>query len=202
MIGRLSGVVVEKDLRGLTVDVGGVGYSVLMPLGDLGKCGSLGDKVTLRIHTHVREDAIQLFGFLGDDGRAAFNTLLTVNGVGPKLALGILSGIEPADLALAVHVKDLTRLTSIPGIGKKTAERLCLELAGKLGPVTSSTTPGQAPHSVLLADLNSALVNLGYKGPQVDKVTRSLDATARGGATMETLIRDALKQLAAGGEQT
>ena len=198
MIGRLSGTIVEKDLRALTVDAGGVGYEVLMPLTDLGKAGALGDKVVLRIHTHVREDAIQLFGFLHDDGRNTFTTLMTVNGVGPKLALGILSGIEPGDLASAVNGKDLTRLTAIPGIGKKTAERLCLELAGKLGAGTNNVTTGGAPSNQMLKDLSSALLNLGYRPPQVDKVSRALDAAARGGAPMDALIRDALKLLASG----
>ncbi|MEW5851711.1 MAG: Holliday junction branch migration protein RuvA [Myxococcota bacterium] len=197
MIGRLTGTIVEKDLKGVILDVGGVGYDVLLPLGDLTRVGQLGERVTLRIHTHVREDALQLFGFLTDDGKAAFNTLLSVNGVGPKMALGILSGIDPGELSAAVQQKDLARLTAIPGVGKKTAERLCLELAGKLGPVVA-VHAGPPTASQVLSDLKSALDNLGYKGAQIDKVVKALETPARDGATMEVLVRDALRMLARG----
>jgi Holliday junction DNA helicase RuvA len=198
MIGRLTGTLVEKDLTRVILDVGGVGYDVHLSLTDLSRVGAPGDKVTLRIHTHVREDVLQLFGFLTEDGKHAFLTLMSVNGVGPKLASGILSGIDPQDLARAIQEKDLTRLTAIPGVGKKTAERLCLELAGKL-----VTTPGSAPKPSgsrqMLGDLASALLNLGYRPAQVDKVTRSLEEQVKEGAPMETLIRDALKLLNKGG---
>ncbi|MBI5497782.1 MAG: Holliday junction branch migration protein RuvA [Deltaproteobacteria bacterium] len=200
MIGRLVGTLVEKDLRTILLDVGGVGYEVAMPLMDLGRVGAVGEKVTLRIHTHVREDALQLFGFLADEGRAAFQTLMSVNGVGPKLALAILSGIEPDELARAVESKDLARLTAIPGVGRKTAERLCVELQGKL------MRPGMAPPVAgapatptrILMDLQSALLNLGYRAPQVEKVVKALDEQARAGAGMDVLIREALKRLAGG----
>jgi Holliday junction DNA helicase RuvA len=191
MIGRLTGTIAEKDVRGVILDVAGVGYDVLLPLSDLTRVGAVGDKVTLRIHTHVREDALQLFGFLTEEGRATFLALINVNGVGPKMASGILSGIEPTELADAIARKDLDRLCKVPGVGKKTAERLCLELAGKLHPA-GSATPRPTGSGAVLEDLASALGNLGYRAPQVDKVTKALAERARDGATMEVLIRDAL----------
>lgn len=197
MIGRLTGNLVEKDLHSVVVDAGGVGYQVLLPLTDLTRVGALGDRVTLRIHTHVREDAITLYGFLTEEGRQSFLALINVNGVGPKMALGVLSGIEPAELAHAVAQKDMSRLTAVPGVGKKTAERLCLELAGRLNPATPPTG-GPPSSSQLLGDLHSALANLGYRGPQIDKVLRALEPNARKGASMDTLVRDALKMLAKG----
>lgn len=197
MISRLVGTLVEKDLRGAVVDVNGVGYLVCLPLGDLTRLGQLGERVTLQVHTHVREDAIALFGFLSDAGRQAFLALINVNGVGPKMALGILSGIEPAELAQAVATKDMARLTSVPGVGKKTAERLCLELAGKLGPVAPAAA-GTPTLARVFEDLHSALVNLGYRGPQVDKALKAVEPAARQGAAVDVLVRDALKILARG----
>jgi Holliday junction DNA helicase RuvA len=195
MIGRLSGTLVEKTLKSVLLDCGGVGYEVLMPLGDLAKAGALGEKATLRIHTHVREDALQLFGFLDEQGKDTFLTLLNVNGVGPKLALGILSGIEPAELAAAVAHKDLARLSAIPGVGKKTAERLCLELSGKLLVTAAPGAPVTAGSA--LEDLKSALLNLGYKPASVDKATKAVAEQARTGVGMDVLIREALNKLRA-----
>ena len=132
MIARLHGTLVEKTPSRLVVDVGGVGYDVLVPLSTFYGLGEPGTAVTLRIHTHVREDVIALFGFATGLEQDLFERLIAISGIGPKLALAVLSGIEPAELVRAIRTQDVARLTRIPGVGKKTAERIGLELKDRL----------------------------------------------------------------------
>jgi Holliday junction DNA helicase RuvA len=162
------------------VDVGGVGYDVQVPLSTFYVVGEPGVIVVLRIHTHVREDVIALYGFATPLEHDVFERLIAISGVGPKLALAVLSGIEPAELIKAVRVQDIARLTAIPGIGKKTAERICLELKDRLpAPSTTGGQPAAATSAEdqLRTDLLSALLNLGYQRQAVekaiDRVTRN-----------------------------
>ena len=166
MISRLSGLVGEKTPSRVTVDVGGVGYDVLVPLSTFYELGEPGAAVTLRIHTHVREDVIALYGFITRLEQDLFERLIAINGIGPKLALAVLSGIEPAELIRAVRTQDVKRLTGIPGVGKKTAERIGLELKDRLPQALQALEPAPSPSTPgdqLRDDLLSALVNLGYQ---------------------------------------
>jgi holliday junction DNA helicase RuvA len=193
MIARLEGRLVEKSPSRLILDVGGVGYEVLVPLSTFYGLGDAGAAVTLRIHTHVREDAIALFGFATPLELDLFERLIAINGIGPKLALAVLSGIDPGELVRAIRAQDVARLTRIPGVGKKTAERIGLELKDRLphaaaGPADSPAVAADDRR----ADLLSALTNLGYKGAIAEKavdaaVTRAPDAP------FEQLLRDILR---------
>lgn len=159
MIGRLSGVIAEKTPPLVVIDVAGVGYEVDVPMSTFFNLGALGERTVLLTHLVVREDAHQLFGFLTESERAAFRQLIKISGIGPRMALGLLSGLSVAELAEAVSRQESGRLTKVPGIGKKTAERLLLELKGKLGPDLA------APATVAddnQADILQALVALGY----------------------------------------
>jgi len=159
MIGRLSGVIAEKTPPQVVIDVAGVGYEVDVPMSTFFNLGALGDRAVLLTHLTIREDAHQLFGFLTQEERATFRQLIKISGVGPKMALGLLSGLSVAELAQAVSRQELGRLTKVPGIGKKTAERLLLELKGKLGP--DLALPATVTNDDQ-ADILQALVALGY----------------------------------------
>lgn len=180
------------------MDVGGVGYRVAIPVSTFYRVGEEGDELSLRIHTHVREDTLALFGFISAAEHQVFERLIAVAGVGPRLALGILSGIEVADFVGALRSNDLARLTRIPGVGKKTAERLVLELKDKMPAMLAGEREAAAPSAAASPkdDLLSALANLGYSRPEVE---RAVDrALAEGGAgRFEDLLRRAL-QLVAG----
>jgi holliday junction DNA helicase RuvA len=196
LIAHLSGTLLEKHVQRLVVDVGGVGYDVQVPLSTFYVIGEPGSRVALRVHTHVREDAIQLFGFAAPLELALFERLIAVSGIGPKVALSVLSGIEPADFVRAIRQSDLGRLTSIPGVGKKTAERMVLELRDRLptGPVEEQTAAGLAADD-LRSDLLSALANLGYQRASAEKaVDRALGKIGTG--TFEDSLRAVLKELA------
>jgi holliday junction DNA helicase RuvA len=175
VIAFLRGRVIDKQPNRLIVDVHGVGYEVLVPLSTFYEVGDDGADVTLHIHTHVREDALQLYGFLTILEQQVFERLIAISGIGPKLAVAVLSGIDPHDLVTAVQRADVARLTAIPGIGKKTAERIVLELKDRLAAFT--TVPAAvAPASAadrLRDDVVSALVNLGYHRPQAEKSVES-----------------------------
>ena len=193
MIALLRGSLLDKAPSRLIVDVSGVGYEVLVPLSTFYAVGEPGSIVTLRVHTHVREDLIALYGFLTTLEQDLFERLIAINGVGPKLALAVLSGIEPADLIRAVRTQDVARLTAIPGVGKKTAERIGLELKDRLPAAAAATGPARAPASPadqLRDDLLSALVNLGYHRPVAEK---AVDKTLHGTAAVR--FEDALKQV-------
>ena len=194
MIAWLNGVLLEKSPSRVVVDVAGVGYNVQVPLSTFYVLGESGAGVRLRIHTHVREDVIALYGFATPLEQELFERLIAISGVGPKLALAVLSGIEPAELIRAVRLQDVARLTAIPGIGKKTAERIGLELKDRLP--TALQAAGQAPIDAaagdhLRDDLVSALLNLGYQRTAaekaIDKVLRASPALEFEQALKETL---------------
>jgi Holliday junction DNA helicase RuvA len=199
MIARLTGRLIEKQATRLVVDAHGVGYEVHVPLSTFYHLPDTGGEVTLRIHTHVREDALSLFGFATGLEQHLFERLIAISGIGPRLALSVLSGIEPADLVRAVQSGDVGRLTLIPGIGKKTAERIGLELKGRLPQPLSSELEkgGDAPagEPLLRADVLSALLNLGYHRALAEK---ALDAALRaaGETTFERTLKSALQELA------
>ncbi|HEV8311565.1 MAG TPA: Holliday junction branch migration protein RuvA [Burkholderiaceae bacterium] len=160
MIGRLIGVLAEKSPPLVLIDVNGVGYEVDVPMSSFYNLPGLGERVTLLTHFVVREDAQQLFGFLTGEERATFRQLVKISGIGPRTALSILSGLSVGDLAQAVSTQQTARLVKVPGIGKKTAERLLLELKGKLGPELGA--PAAQVASDAQADIVQALVALGY----------------------------------------
>ena len=197
MIAHLSGSLREKHLQRLIVDVGGVGYEVIVPLSTMYAIGDPGARVELRIHTHVREDALQLYGFATPLEQMLFEKLIAVSGIGPKLALSILSGIEPAEFTRAIRTSDVARLTRIPGVGKKTAERVVLELKDRLPP-TIGTAPepadGAGEPDDVRTDLLSALSNLGYQRGTVEKTVDKVLGSAED-RSFEPLLRAILKQL-------
>ena len=199
MIALLRGQLLEKHPNRLIVDVQGVGYDVQVPVSTFYQAGEPGQNVTLRIHTHVREDQIALFGFASMLEQQLFERLISVNGIGPKLALAVLSGIEPKDLVAAVQQTDVARLTRIPGVGRKTAERITLELRDRLPavaelPTADAAAPDQA-HASLRDDVISALVNLGYQRPAVEKAVERVMKSGDAPADFESLLRHALRQL-------
>ena len=197
MIAWLRGRLRDKQPTRLVVDVHGVGYDVAIPVATYYAVGDEGSEVELRIHTHVREDAIALFGFLTAYELTVFEKLIGTSGIGPKLGLSVLSGIDAVDFAAAVQRGDVARLTRIPGVGKKTAERICLELKDKLptppGAADAVLTP--APPDALRDDLVSALENLGYHRSAVDKTLDKLLAV-EAPPRFDTALRAALKELA------
>ena len=195
MIAALRGRLLEKHPSRLIVDVGGVGYDVQVPLSTYGGVGDIGADITLRIHTHVREEQIALFGFLTPLEQQIFERLISVNGIGPKVALAVLSGIAPGDLVASVQGNEPARLTTIPGIGRKTAERIVLELRDRLPAALPVTPESATPGGVLRADLLSALVNLGYPRPTVEKAVGDV-LKAQPGATFDEALRQALGRLA------
>lgn len=195
MIAQVRGRLLRKEPQEAVVDVGGVGYRVAIPLSTFYRIGEPGDEVTLLTHTHVREDALALFGFLTAAEQALFERLIAVSGVGPKLALSILSGIEAPHLVAALRSSDVVRLTRIPGVGKKTAERLVLELKDKMAGLaaTEEAAPAVGPAASAKEDLVSALVHLGYSRPEAEKgVDRALK---EGEGRFEDLLRRTLRIL-------
>ncbi len=191
MIAHLRGKLIAKHPNQAIVDTGGVGYDVTITVPTFSDLPSTGADVALHIYTHVREDTIALFGFLRPEEKRLFERLLSVSGIGPKLAITILSGMPAADMVGAIRGGDVARLTRIPGIGRKTAERMVLELREKLADFT--TAPAAAPALPLEEDVLSALVNLGYQRPAAE---RALASVAKGdGATFDTLFRGALNVL-------
>ncbi len=190
MIGRLHGILLERQPPGLLVDVGGVGYEVEAPLSVFDRLPAIGEPVTLLTQLIVREDAHILYGFLRAPDRALFRELLKVSGVGPRLALAILSGVSSDDFALMVEAGDAQALTRLPGIGKKTAERLVLEMRGRLSdlPGAVSTSSGPAEPA---AEARAALTALGYSAAEALKMVRAVEAADQ---PAEALIRAALKR--------
>jgi len=197
MIGQLRGRLAEKRPNQVLVDVGGVGYLVQVPLSTYATLGELHAEVTLLIHTHVREDALALYGFVSAREKHFFEMLLSASGVGPTLALKILSGMSVEELVPAIRGSDLARLTKIPGVGRKTAERMVVELKDKLEAVTVETEkPVSSSPAGIEADVISALVNLGYDARAAE--TAAVEAKRETGTgNFEKLLRGALQSLSA-----
>lgn len=196
MIAFLRGRVLDKFPNRIILDVSGVGYEVHVPLSTYYEIGETGSEVALRVHTHVREDTLQLFGFLTPLEQLLFERLIAISGIGPKLAVAVLSGIDSRELVVAVQRADVARLTRIPGVGKKTAERMVLELKDRLKDVAPAPADGAQPSTGdrLRDDLISALENLGYHRPLAEK---AVDAShsSDGGSTFEDALRSALREL-------
>jgi Holliday junction DNA helicase RuvA len=200
VIARLRGKLLEKQPNRIVVDVSGVGYDVAVPLSTFYGLGEPGTDVVLRVHTHVREDALALFGFATALELDLFERLISISGIGPKVALAVLSGIEPIELIGAVERGDLARLTAIPGVGKKTAERIVLELKDRLPrahvAAVAVSLDGAPEPSAVRDDLLSALMNLGYHRPLAERAVDAALKTVGRDAGFERTLRQALRELA------
>ena len=204
MIGRLTGKVTQEDDGNVVIDVNGVGYELVVPLGTIGRAPVDADgRSTLYVHTHVREDIFSLFGFASEGDRVAFRTLIGVSSVGPKTAIAVLSALPAPDLGQAIARKELGKLTSITGIGKKTAERLLLELkdkvaileaAGPRGTAAANAAPVSAAPSSTGDLLARALVNMGYRQGEADRAIEQLGGKL-GELPLPELLREALAVL-------
>ena len=197
MIAFLRGRIIDKHPNRLTVDVHGVGYEVHVPLSTYYDVGEEGAEVSLRVYTHVREDTLQLYGFLSLLEQQVFERLIGISGIGPKLAVAVLSGIGPAELVGAIERSDIARLTAIPGVGRKTAERIVLELRDRLQHlvvVSAAGVAAPAPADRLRDDLVSALLNLGYHRPLAEKAVDST-LTSSEDLTFEHALKRALREL-------
>ncbi|MEW5838162.1 MAG: Holliday junction branch migration protein RuvA [Pseudomonadota bacterium] len=194
MIGRLKGTLISKQPPWLLVDVNGVGYEVEAPMSSIYDLPMSGQEVTLLIHTVVREDAFLLYGFLRETERSLFRNLLKISGVGAKLALAILSGMSAQEFADAVQRNDVSTLIRLPGIGRKTAERLIIEMRDRLGGLEGASLPGATPGAArgALDEAISALEALGYKPVEAARMARAVPDTA--GLEAGEIIRAALKQ--------
>jgi len=200
MIGQLKGLLLQKKPNLLLVDVGGVGYEVFVPLTTFYELPDEGNEIILKIHTHVREDALTLFGFYSQREKDFFLKLISISGVGPRLAIAILSGAQVEDLAQAIADGNLVRLTAIPGVGRKTAERLALELKGQMAPFL---LPGQTEAAqdrerltALEEDILSALTNLGYNRSSSEKALSAVLRSAECNRSFEEVLRNTLHRLA------
>jgi Holliday junction DNA helicase RuvA len=192
MIGRISGILAHKAPGEITVDVGGVGYQIFIPVSVFYRLPDLGEKVSLYTHTHLREDALQLFGFLEPEEKQVFLLLNSVAGIGPKLAVTVLSGIPADDLARALREGNQARLVSIPGVGKKLAERMVVELRDKVISLPAQEFAA-GDGSQLTRDAVSALVNLGYRRPEAEKSVREITQNKEG--TLADVLKEALRRL-------
>jgi Holliday junction DNA helicase RuvA len=200
MIGRLTGNVVSNDADGVVLDVGGVGYELAVPAGTLGRARTEDGRVTLWVHTHVREDALALFGFSDEMERTAFRVLLGVSNVGPKIAVAVLGALPALELGRAVARADLAALKGIPGVGKKIAERLLLELRDKLPTGPAHSLPGSAAPRPGASDgedrLRATLTGMGFRPAEADRAISALSPRASDGVAFESLLREALALLA------
>jgi Holliday junction DNA helicase RuvA len=201
MIGRIAGKVVAQEVDGtVVVDVGGVGYELAVPLGTLGRAATPDGRVTLWVHTHVREDVLALYGFADETERAAFRALLGVSNVGPKIAVAVLGALPAAELSMAVARQDLAALKGISGVGKKIAERLLLELRDKLpAATTAASVSGVAPAARAPTDaeerLRGALTGMGFKPAEAERAVATLGPRVAQ-APMQEMLKEALGLLA------
>jgi holliday junction DNA helicase RuvA len=195
VIAQINGTLAHKVPGEIIVDVGGVGYQIFIPLSVFYRLPEIGESVSLYVHTHLREDALQLFGFQGQEEKQVFLLLNSVAGIGPKLAVNILSGIPADELAHALKDGDQLRLVSIPGVGKKLAERMIVELRDKFMTLTSfsSDTVGPSDGSQMMRDAVSALVNLGYRKADAEKNVR--DIIQKGPYTLEEVLTEVLRRM-------
>lgn len=202
MIAFLTGRLAFKAPTHLTLDVQGVGYEVHIPLSTYYALPNLGEVAALNIHTHLREDAIQLFGFLSQSEKESFLLLTSVSGIGPKLALSVLSSLPIIELVHAIQTEDIDKLATVPGIGKKSAGRIALELKDKVGKIqggsprlaTADASPVDGPYE----DALSALINLGYRPQDAKEALKRVTKTATGSLALKELIREGLKELGRG----
>jgi Holliday junction DNA helicase RuvA len=200
MIAHIQGLLHFKSPEYLVIDVEGIGYQVQVPLSTFYDLPQVGSTVSLHIHTHVREDALQLYGFQSPEEKTLFVRLMSIAGIGPRLAVNILSGISPAELVESLSQNNLARLTSIPGVGRKTAERIMVEMKDKvstLAPgldvtVTVRTTADEAMNE----DVLSALINLGYKKGVAQRAVENARHRLEGEITLESLLKESLRALA------
>jgi len=195
MIASLHGRLLRRTDQFVVIDVGGVGYRVFVSRDVIERIGAQGGLVTLDIHTQVKEDSISLYGFLDNEEQEAFEALIAMNGVGPRLAMGVLSSINAHELAVAVCSADIARLCLIPGIGKKKAERMIVELKDRLMNLAQAQTLAGQVSSTTLQDLRSALSNLGFKGIEVEHVISALRDKVIAGQSLDDLLPEALKLL-------
>jgi len=200
MIANIKGILIQKSVNSVVIDVHGIGYRVFVPLSTFYELPDTGLPVSLKIHTHVKEDAILLFGFRTDEEKDVFQLMISVAGIGPRLATNILSGISAPDLARAVCAEDLKKLVSIPGIGKKTADRMIFELKEKLQKILLTEEEplpgaGGASDDRIKEDALSALVNLGYRSSVAKDAVEKVMEEERGDVALENLLKKALKVL-------
>lgn len=198
MIAHLKGQLTYKSPEHTIVDVNGVGYLVFTPLSTYYALPSIGQIVSLKVHTRVREDEFKLFGFLTEEEQTIFQKLITINKVGPRLALAILSGMSPKDLLSAVMNNDYAKLSTIPGVGKKTAERLTMEMKDKLADMTlemERSTDYIPTKQGFYDDALSALLNLGYKKPEAEKALKTIYSQNGKDAGLEEIIKESLNIL-------
>jgi Holliday junction DNA helicase RuvA len=200
MIGQLKGQLLQKKPNIILIDVKGVGYEVFIPLTSFYDLPAEGSEITLKIHTHVREDALILFGFCSQREKDLFLKLISISGVGPKLAIAILSGAQVEELAQAIAEGNLARLTAIPGVGRKTAERLVLELKNQVTPflLPEQMQPARdaSKLTALEEDVLSALTNLGYSRTLAEKSLSMVLRSMEGERSFEEILRNTLRQLA------
>ena len=198
MIAYLCGKLLVKHPNQLIVDVNGIGYEVSIPLSTFYETGEIGSPIQLQVHTHVREDALALFGFKSVREKALFEFLISVSGIGPKLGITILSGMSSEELIPAIRDGNLAKLTSVPGIGRKTAERLVVELRDKLSKferISTVTSAGGVPLSQAQDDVLSALVNLGYPKNVAEKALQKMLSTNSAEQGFESLLKSVLQQV-------
>jgi len=197
VIAHLRGRILDKQPNRIVVDVNGVGYDVAVPLSTFYGLGEPGSEIALRVHTHVREDALLLYGFATPLEQDLFERLIGISGIGPKVALAVLSGIEPFELVRAIERGDLARLTAIPGVGKKTSQRIVLELKDRLPRAhgTAVVEGAAAAPPAVRDDVLSALMNLGYHRPLAEKAVDSAIQATPGG-DFERTLKQALRELA------
>jgi Holliday junction DNA helicase RuvA len=194
MIALLRGVLLEKHPNQAIVEAGGVGYDVTIPVSTFTKLPEAGAEVRLKIHTHVREDALALYGFLTQDEKALFEKLISVSGIGPTLAIKILSGLAAPDLILSIRRGEVEKLVKVPGVGKKTAERMVLELRDKLPQPGPTAAPAVPAISATEEDVLSALLNLGYQRAAAEKALAVVTKNGKA-ETFDAMFRDALGAL-------
>jgi Holliday junction DNA helicase RuvA len=193
MIAYLRGTLIRKSPNEAVIEAGGVGYAATIPLSTFVRLGEVGETVALHIHTHLTDDSLALFGFSSPEEKDMFLKLIGISGIGPKLAVNTLSGIDPQNLEDAIRKSDVARLSLVPGIGKKTALRIVMELQDKLEDKERLISGNASPER---EDLVSALMNMGFKRKEVEKVVDRTISSVPGGAGFEKLLRESLKRLA------
>jgi Holliday junction DNA helicase RuvA len=200
MIAHLQGLLHFKSPEYLVIDLDGIGYEVHVPLSTFYDLPQVGSTVSLHIHTHVREDALKLYGFRSPEEKALFIRLISISGIGPRLAVNILSGISPVELVDSLSQNNVARLVSIPGVGRKTAERIMVELRDKvstLAPGHDPTVPFKtAANETMIEDALSALLNLGYKKGVAQRAVENAKHRLEGEITLESLLKESLRELA------